>query len=289
MFTFTQVMVNPAPDATLEADAALHRQELKALAALRPLGDAAGAADIADALRDFANALGALHHAFIVVDRSSDNLPSLWLCDDIGGWWKELIPPLHALLAPKPPPATDAADTGDAPGAGAWSTLDAPSTDDPGPAVSHTWFCVRPDRRDDEAVNYRNLRKLGVRRGVLVPAETRRPCQIAGCVLLAFADNGASQAARNNEHFPACIAHAASLALDAYQRLPRQPSRKSPLSARESECMRWAAMGKTSWETACILGVSERTVNFHLGNAFLKLNVTNKQAAVAQAILQGLI
>lgn len=299
MFTFTQFMVNAAPDAALEADAALHRQELKALAALRPLGDAAGAADIADALRDFANALGALHHAFIVVDRSSENLPSLWLCDDIGGWWKELIPPLHALLAAGPPAGADEAGGGvaTAPTQPASSAFDSPWTHaappaaEP-PAVSHTWFCVRPDRpdrRDDEPVNYRNLRKLGVRRGVLVPAEARRPSQIAGCVLLAFADNGASQAARNNEHFPACIAHAASLALDAYQRLPRQPSRKSPLSARESECMRWAAMGKTSWETACILGVSERTVNFHLGNAFLKLNVTNKQAAVAQAILQGLI
>jgi DNA-binding CsgD family transcriptional regulator len=263
MFTFTQVMINPAPDASLEADAALHRQELKALAALRPLGDAAGAGDIADALRNFAAALGALHHAFLVVDRSADNLPALWLCDDLGGWWKDLIPPLHDLLAPRP--------------LGGVTPL------------SHTWFCVRPDRREDEPANYAALRKLGVRRGLLVPSEARRPCEVAGCILLAFADNVASQAARKNEHYPACIAHAASLALDAYRRLPHPPSRKSPLSARESECLRWASIGKTSWETACILGVSERTVNFHLGNTFLKLNVTNKQAAVAQAILQGLI
>jgi len=87
--------------------------------------------------------------------------------------------------------------------------------------------------------------------------------------------------------------HAASLLLDAYLRLPCQGSVPAPgptrLSARELECLRWASVGKTGGETAQILGVSERTVNFHLGNAFAKLNVNNKQAAVAQAILQGLL
>ena len=32
-----------------------------------------------------------------------------------------------------------------------------------------------------------------------------------------------------------------------------------PLSARESDCLRWVSEGKTSWEISQILGISERT------------------------------
>jgi LuxR family transcriptional activator of bioluminescence operon len=61
------------------------------------------------------------------------------------------------------------------------------------------------------------------------------------------------------------------------------------LTAREKECLRWAADGKTSWEIAAVLSTSERTVNFHLNNAMVKLDVNNRQHAVAKAVLLGLI
>ena len=61
------------------------------------------------------------------------------------------------------------------------------------------------------------------------------------------------------------------------------------LTAREQECLRWAADGKTSWEIARLLNVSERTINFHLNNSMTKLEVCNRQHAVAKAVLQGLI
>lgn len=64
---------------------------------------------------------------------------------------------------------------------------------------------------------------------------------------------------------------------------------KPALSAREEECLLWAAQGKTSKETGLILGVTERTVNFHLYNAFHKLEVHNKNAAVARAITLKLL
>ncbi|GAA5232828.1 helix-turn-helix transcriptional regulator [Verticiella sediminum] len=59
------------------------------------------------------------------------------------------------------------------------------------------------------------------------------------------------------------------------------------LSARQKQCLWWASLGKTSKETALILGVAERTVNFHLYKAFEKLDVHTKHAAVAQAMLRG--
>jgi DNA-binding CsgD family transcriptional regulator len=61
------------------------------------------------------------------------------------------------------------------------------------------------------------------------------------------------------------------------------------LSERELECLEWVSFGKTSWETALILGVSERTINFHLLNACRKLNVYGRQAAVALALRQNLL
>jgi len=61
------------------------------------------------------------------------------------------------------------------------------------------------------------------------------------------------------------------------------------LSERELQCLYWVSLGKTSWETAAILGVSERTINFHLLNACRKLNVYGRQAAVALALRQNLL
>ena len=53
--------------------------------------------------------------------------------------------------------------------------------------------------------------------------------------------------------------------------------------------MHWAAKGKSCWEIAQILNMAESTANFHLRNAMLKLDVSNRQHAVAKAALQGLI
>ncbi len=61
------------------------------------------------------------------------------------------------------------------------------------------------------------------------------------------------------------------------------------LTNREQQCLLWAAEGKTTWETSKILGVSERTVVFHIQNASQKLQVNNRQQAVARSISLGLI
>ncbi|AWF79664.1 hypothetical protein BTJ40_01800 [Microbulbifer sp. A4B17] len=61
------------------------------------------------------------------------------------------------------------------------------------------------------------------------------------------------------------------------------------LTRREGECLHWAAVGKTSWETSRILGCSEATVNFHIRNVIQKLGVSNRRQAVARALSIGLI
>lgn len=61
------------------------------------------------------------------------------------------------------------------------------------------------------------------------------------------------------------------------------------LSNREKEVLKWAAVGKTAWETAQIMTVSNSTVNHHLYNACAKLEVVNKTHAVAKAIRAQII
>lgn len=61
------------------------------------------------------------------------------------------------------------------------------------------------------------------------------------------------------------------------------------LSVREVEVLKWSAEGKTSVEVASILGLSGRTINFHITNAMRKMNVVNKTSAVVKAAIQGLL
>lgn len=61
------------------------------------------------------------------------------------------------------------------------------------------------------------------------------------------------------------------------------------LTNREHDCLYWAAQGKTSWEIGCILGISERTANFHIANTCSKLDVRTRQATITAAIRQALL
>jgi DNA-binding CsgD family transcriptional regulator len=61
------------------------------------------------------------------------------------------------------------------------------------------------------------------------------------------------------------------------------------LSVREMDCLQWAAVGKTSWEIAQILKISERTAIFHMTNAARKLGATNRRQAVVRALALRLI
>jgi DNA-binding CsgD family transcriptional regulator len=61
------------------------------------------------------------------------------------------------------------------------------------------------------------------------------------------------------------------------------------VSARELDCLKWTAAGKTAWEASVILGISERTVRFHLNAAREKLDCATTTQAVAKAITQHLI
>lgn len=61
------------------------------------------------------------------------------------------------------------------------------------------------------------------------------------------------------------------------------------LTDRERECLRWTAEGKTGWEISKVLGISERTVVFHLENAARKFGVFGRRQAAARAVALQMI
>lgn len=65
--------------------------------------------------------------------------------------------------------------------------------------------------------------------------------------------------------------------------------RRIALNDREVETLTWVARGKTSAEIACILGLSKRTVDFHIDNARDKLGAATRSEAVIKAADGGLI
>jgi len=81
------------------------------------------------------------------------------------------------------------------------------------------------------------------------------------------------------------------LAYHLHQMILRREGAELPivqLAAREVECLKWKASGKTEWEISAILGISEKTVRYYISLAVTKLNATNATHAVAKAINQNL-
>jgi DNA-binding CsgD family transcriptional regulator len=69
-----------------------------------------------------------------------------------------------------------------------------------------------------------------------------------------------------------------------------QPPPAPPrLTQREREVLRWTAEGKTAFEIGIIVGLTERTVNFHIRHVLAKFEATNKTQAAVKATVMGLL
>ena len=81
-------------------------------------------------------------------------------------------------------------------------------------------------------------------------------------------------------------------AYEAIRRLnPRSGSRdgKPNLSKRESECIKWIAEGKTTWEIGVILGIAEDTARQYLRSAAQKLDTRTRAHLVSRAHRMNLL
>ncbi len=70
---------------------------------------------------------------------------------------------------------------------------------------------------------------------------------------------------------------------------PKIDVRPVTLTGREFECLKWIRDGKTNSEIAEILGISNKTVEFHLSNAMVKLGANNRIMALIHAIQLGIL
>jgi DNA-binding CsgD family transcriptional regulator len=61
------------------------------------------------------------------------------------------------------------------------------------------------------------------------------------------------------------------------------------LTQREIDILNWVTAGKTDWEIAAIMNLSHKTVNFHIEKAKRKIGFSNRIAAIAVALRDGLI
>lgn len=67
------------------------------------------------------------------------------------------------------------------------------------------------------------------------------------------------------------------------------PPASLPLTAREQGILAWIGAGKTNWEIARVLGVTENTVRNHAKRIYAKLGVRNRAQAVSKAVRLGIL
>ena len=82
-------------------------------------------------------------------------------------------------------------------------------------------------------------------------------------------------------------ARSEALSLADVQAAPDQEQPAHPFSPREYQVLGLAAQGLTNKEIAFRLGISERTVQFHVNSIFNKTATNSRTEAVALALRQG--
>ncbi len=153
------------------------------------------------------------------------------------------------------------------------------------------WDQVRPEKENSTQVRkfMEEAREFGLNSGVSLPVHSAQ----GEFAMLNFASG--EDHARVKSSIMEATPYASLFSLHLHEAVRRVfrhqvlPLTRMHLTGREKQCLLWAAEGKTTWETSRILGVSERTVIFHLQNAADKLKVVRRQQAVARAISLGLI
>jgi LuxR family transcriptional regulator, quorum-sensing system regulator BjaR1 len=100
-------------------------------------------------------------------------------------------------------------------------------------------------------------REFGLDHGFLVPIAARMGFQ--ACVAISGERPNCKPRAKRALHLIGMYAHARCTALIGCE---CDGQRRRILSERERDVLAWSAEGKSSWEIATILGLSERIVNW---------------------------
>jgi LuxR family transcriptional activator of conjugal transfer of Ti plasmids len=136
---------------------------------------------------------------------------------------------------------------------------------------------------DSQAAFFEEAARFGIRCGFTIPICDGRP-HVAALTLAA--DTRQPSFERAIERDRTALQLIATLFHRAARRIlvPDRIVDDVVLTPREYECLAWSAKGKTAWEISVILGISHRTVVYHLENAKQKLGVFSLAEAVARMI-----
>lgn len=85
------------------------------------------------------------------------------------------------------------------------------------------------------------------------------------------------------------VSHAANGVIANLAAQKNAPKMARDLTEREREVLRWTSLGKTSSEIGIILGITTRTINFHVTTILVKLDAVNKTQAVVKAVMLDLM
>lgn len=124
--------------------------------------------------------------------------------------------------------------------------------------------------------------EFGLKKGFLVPIVGGAGHQ--ACVTMAGERADYDPRGRRALHLMSMYAHARCAALMGSEPDGR---RRHILTIRERDVLAWAAEGKSSWEIAAILGITERTVNWHVEQAKGKLDAVSRTHTVIKAVRLG--
>jgi DNA-binding CsgD family transcriptional regulator len=142
-------------------------------------------------------------------------------------------------------------------------------------------------RRDPEfaGLDWESLQSETVRNGEGLIVPVYQGTEFRGGLSLGGAEADVSPLARSMMQV---VAH---ISLEKYFQLrDRKGQQVFPLlSVRETQCLRYVAIGHEDAEISRILGISARTVRFHVDSAKAKLGVGSRVQAVTKAMRERII
>ena len=153
-----------------------------------------------------------------------------------------------------------------------------------GAVVPFSWDELEPPSNADTADFYHALLESGVRNGLVVPLHGPRG-EVLCVVLISEDEEDFPDDLRRRMHVAATLFAALGLTLVEREAEPPSPD----FTRREIQCVYWIAQGKSDWEIAEILGISEDTVAWHVQNAKAKLGVTRRAQLPSAAWRLGLL
>lgn len=149
-----------------------------------------------------------------------------------------------------------------------------------------TWAFARQVYRPENNEEFMNTAiEAGVRNGVVIPCAVNHYGRFALALVSFGNDMKDDETSLRVLHSAGCHFIISFLEISS----PKEGPLQKELTPRETEILKWVAAGKTKGEIGSILGISESTVKRHTEHIFQKLEVPNLTAAVARAIMLGIL